>query len=294
MVSGFGRDSFGTFVFGRADIGNDYLIKKVPRIYKELDVGQNFVLKRFLEAIAALLNDIYIPKIVNFTDLIDPRKIRLDLIDFLASNFGIKTDEEEDEDFRRSELINLYQWLIRKGEDKGYLIKAAITNLSLSVKRLDRFGCGLTLDTDLNSFVLAENERFVVLFDSIPADVIPLDHIVEDDLDLWPGKTLMIDSRLNTLCRSNYLQMEVKVDERFSGRKFIKLMNRVVNDIKPIHVRLLWVVLIEDEIDWLIEVLSIEITTTEAGATVYSYYYQSHEFERVDFAISVEGEVNQV
>lgn len=294
MVSGFGRDEFGRFLFGLADVGNDLLLKKVPAIYRDLDRFHDFVLTRFLKAIADEYNDVFLESVVNFLDLINPRLIRLDLIDFLASNYGIKTDEEEDEFFRRSELLNLYQWLIRKGEDKGYKIKSVVSGLTTRIFRLDRPGCGLGIDDE---FITDDKERFVALFDTIPADVLRADFFTTDEIDLWPAKwqMLQVESGIfRELCRSNYLLIRVFVDENFNSKRLLKLINIRVNDVKAFHVRLKWEVIVETDVDWIIT-SDGELGGIAQYFAVWGYYYDEHDYsERVDFSIKSDGEVNIV
>lgn len=290
MVSGFGVDLFGQHQFGHADVGLDLLINNVPDIYKELDLENNNLLRRFLLALRDELNVNVIPFITKFPLLRDPRFVRLDLLDFLAADFGIKTDEEEVEQFRRSEVLNLYQWLIRKGEDKGYKIKGGIRGYTIEVVALDRINCGLN-----TSLVDRDEERFVRLFDDIPADKVPLDNILVDDLDAWPNKTLMIrlQNGIFELCRTNILKLRIlyNMTPNHNAKSLLKFINSAVNDVKPIHVRLVFEVFIDfGTLIWDITLPIFDIVVESVlGDADWSYYYDAHNFsERVDFAIHVD------
>jgi hypothetical protein len=294
MPAGFGIDSFGDVDFGVADVGREILYDKLPAIYKELDKDQNFLLKRFLRAFGEYINEKIVPLIRDFPLLRDARFIRLDLLDLLAHDFGIDTDDQEKEQYRRSELLHLYQWLIRKGEDKGYKIKGGVRSLIIDIQRLDRKKCGLD-----PALIPADRERFVRMFDDTPGDVVILDDILLDDVDAWPylTKMVLVDNGYFDLCRTNYLKLliDISIVGSAGATNLVKFARSVVVDVKPIHVRLIIEVLADFVINWGI-IANLDVDVGLGAFVVWSYYYEMPSpllgyYERVDFAIRPSLEV---
>jgi hypothetical protein len=99
------------------------------------------------------------------------------LIKFLSRDYGLETDQFEDESFQRFEVENVVQWLNTKGAELGYLIRGLVAGFDITVSGLYAIdpSWASTLPAD-NVFIIDGNyytdlapER--PLFDEIRADV---------------------------------------------------------------------------------------------------------------------------
>jgi len=128
----FGLEGFGTDTFGRANWGKKVTWEALPQIYRNKDDGS---LEKFTGAIEDLFNEIK-----RYTDLylnlFDPRQIRKDLLETLASNFGITKETRWSDDFLMY-FIEAISTIVRmKGRTKSIEVILRIAGFNATVEDL--------------------------------------------------------------------------------------------------------------------------------------------------------------
>lgn len=104
------------------------------------------------------------------------------LIQHLGHDFGLEIDGHEPEGFQRSLVSEVVKWYNLKGTEKGIRLRADLAGFEATVRRLYRIDDGyVPLIPVANLFELATDEFYTdiepgfVLFDDIPADIVPAD-----------------------------------------------------------------------------------------------------------------------
>lgn len=184
---GFGHHPFGQNPFGFGSWADAVLFNRFPAWVREADtrVGGETTepLRRYNKSIGPAFNEIK-RLIGEFTSLSDADRIPEKNITAFAYNFGIPENEEKDEAFRRSEILNQHLLILQKGLVKGYEIIAAFNGLLVNVVHLWALDC-----RDPNTkFVTEPPSSYIAKFDETPADEIPLDRFYADRFAIWPRR----------------------------------------------------------------------------------------------------------
>lgn len=196
---GFGHGPFGHTPFGGSKWASEVLFSRFPTWVREADkrVGGDVSepLRRYNEVLEDQFQVIR-NAIQNFTSLTDADRTPEKNLAGLAYNFGIPdSSDEKDIAFRRSEILNQHLLIVRKGFIKGYEIIGAFFGLTVGVTHLWAVDC-----CDPNTvFVTTAPNSFLVNFDAVQADVIPLDKFIEFRFDHWPLPMCPVGLRSNQL-----------------------------------------------------------------------------------------------
>lgn len=164
---GFGTDPFSTGQFGITDWAEEALWKAIPLIYRDLDLTQGNFLRETVNGYKPPFNELR-----QFIDSIpaqrDPHDCNSNMLDLLANDFNVKTDDYKPDDFRRSAVIHISQQLLLKGTDRGYTVLGATEGYIITVTGLWETSCG-------SGILTSTGPTFVPDFDEVPADILPLD-----------------------------------------------------------------------------------------------------------------------
>lgn len=135
---GFGHGSFGKFPFGKADFGDEVVIRTFADELLEDEDDPTGVNRRLLNYLTLIKNSANRVKgaIDAIPDQIDFDKVRDDLIVYLGRSFGVEIDDAEPPDFRRSLVGGAILFYRIKGTLESYKIRGKISGFDVSVFQL--------------------------------------------------------------------------------------------------------------------------------------------------------------
>lgn len=128
----FGNSPFGANPFGHIDWSRIVLWEELPSEMKESDAQAGYPYREFVYSFCPGF-DWLRSNIDRFKYLDDPNKIRLNLLSYLASNFGIDLDEEQPESYQRMRVQIAGRWNIIKGTILSYIVLCKIYGFECDV-----------------------------------------------------------------------------------------------------------------------------------------------------------------
>jgi hypothetical protein len=129
---GFGEGEFGINPFGDVDYAKIVLWDELPPDLKDDDERQGYPYKTFVESMAPNFQWIR-NHIRRFRYIVDPRRIRLDLLEWFGQNFGIAVDVAEPEAFQRMRANLAARWNIIKGTVDSYVVLCRVHGFEVEV-----------------------------------------------------------------------------------------------------------------------------------------------------------------
>lgn len=232
---GFGWQQWGFFPFGSSDWAEEVTWEILPVYKREQDIeitGVQYPLRKLIDSLKPLLEALRF-KWQEFPYLWDANRCPLSNLPQLAYSVGLVDDTSKSEELRRSQVLNVAQLVLNKGNDRGYEIIAALNGLLVLITPLWAADCFTTPSTD---FSASGPTEFFGTFANFAADEIILDETYDDFYAKWP-KTLTWDHP----CRTAWLDLffyapgDVEIDD------FESIANSIAQDVLrvlPIHVRL--------------------------------------------------------
>lgn len=135
---GFGHGSFGHFPFGRADYGNEVVIKTFAAELLDDPTDPTGVNQRLLHYLNLIKDSVNRVKtaIDEIPDQIDFDQVREDLIVYLGRTYGVEIDDAEPADFRRSLVGGAILFYRIKGTLESYKIRGKISGFDVDVFQL--------------------------------------------------------------------------------------------------------------------------------------------------------------
>ena len=232
---GFGWQQWGSFPFGSSDWSEEVTWKILPLYNHDLDstiTGVPIPLRRWINALKPLLEELRI-KWQTFPALWNADTCPISNLPQLAYTVGLVDDASKPESLRRSQILNVAQLVINKGNDRGYEIIAALNGLLVTITPLWAADCFTTPSSAFNTTPPSE---FYGTFGNFPADMIILDEVYDDLYAKWP-KTLTWE----TPCRTAWLDLFVHAPGDIEIDDFESVASSIAQDVLrvlPIHVRL--------------------------------------------------------
>jgi phage tail-like protein len=132
---GFGHQSFGHRPFGHDDWAYIVLYETLPEKYLEEDANNGYFYQKFIKAVSSSFNEMR-ALIQKYDDLVDPNKIRTDLIKHLADSFGIETDDYNPESYQRTAIRINTRFNVIKGTQKSFEVLAKIYGFNLDITEM--------------------------------------------------------------------------------------------------------------------------------------------------------------
>lgn len=261
--SGFGEFPFGEDPFGRANWTRAAIYHAIPAEYRQRDQEQGDVLRRTFEALAKSMNPLVL-SLDRFPLLRSPDDVPIDLLDNLARDFGITTDQELSNARRRGEVTHAVRWFLLKGRKKAYIIIGAI------------FGYLVTVDNvyaeDCDDPTLTHGEhKWLALYDEVPSDVIPTDFVIDDPLDIYPYRAWPYHCPSHSLCITIRRASLTAPINAFNT--VLKIVQKMRDTVRPIHVDFACLAFIETfDLDWQVGVGMQLIVKLRSDVNVACYY----------------------
>lgn len=221
--TGFGHYSFGHFPMGRADFGEDVVIRSFPEEYLEGDSERGDVLLHYLMTVKDSVNRTK-EKIDDIPDQVDVDLVRSDILRYLGSTISITIDDSEPEEFHRSLVGNAIPMFRIKGTRESYRIRGKISGYDVVV---------------VNMYHVAP--VYLPLFE--PEDIFELPiGSGEYFTDLPPGTIIGTPTEAECdYCFTAFIKLEFTVVKQqppsASGINFFDRVVAKLRDIIPIHVR---------------------------------------------------------
>jgi len=131
---GFGYYNFGLFPWGKADFGEDSIVRSFPATYiQNPTTGEvNQTLKNYLYIAKEHFNKKKI-EIDKIPDQVDTNKVRSDILSWLGSTIAVDLDDYEPEDFRKSLVSNAIMFYRIKGTKDSFKIRGKISGYEVEV-----------------------------------------------------------------------------------------------------------------------------------------------------------------
>lgn len=220
--TGFGYYSFGHFPFGHADYGEDVIIRNFPETYLEDDENEGGLLKRYLLTVKDQVTSKK-KEIDDMIDLVDPNKVRADILRHLGSTIDLVIDEAEPEDFARTLVNNAVIYYRLKGTRQAYKIRGKISGFDVDVINLYRF------------------DRYGPYFPYLNPD-----SVYNPEPDLWltdiaPGSVSGIPTEQGCgYCFTSFIKIRFLIVKPLPPTTTINFFDRLIiklRQILPIHVR---------------------------------------------------------
>jgi hypothetical protein len=129
---GFGEQAFGEHPFGDVDYAKIVLWDELPPDVKADDERQGFPYKKFVEAMAPNYQWVR-NHIRGFQNIVNPLKVRADLLEWFGANFGIEIDVAEPEAYQRMRASLAARWNIIKGTVDSYVVLCRVHGFEVDV-----------------------------------------------------------------------------------------------------------------------------------------------------------------
>jgi len=129
---GFGQQPFGEHPFGDVDYAKIVLWDELPPDLKDDDERVGSPYRTFVNAMAPNYQWIR-NHIRRFQTIVDPRRIRIDLLEWFGQNFGIQIDLEEPEAYQRMRANLAARWNIIKGTVDSYTVLCRVHGFEVNV-----------------------------------------------------------------------------------------------------------------------------------------------------------------
>jgi Phage tail protein (Tail_P2_I) len=232
---GFGWQLYGFYPFGSSDWAEEVTWKILPVYKHEQDIvvtGVPYPLRKFIDGLKPLLEELRF-KWQQFPFLWDANRCPLSNLPQLAYTVGLVDDPSKPEALRRSQILNVAQLVLNKGNDRGYEIIAALNGLLVSITPLWADDCYTTAPADFGTTGPTE---FYATFGSFGADEVVLDEVFDDFYARWPKRLTWTDP-----CRTAWLDLhfyapgDVEIDDLASVALSIQ---QDLPRVLPIHVRI--------------------------------------------------------
>lgn len=232
---GWGWQQYGFFPFGSSDWSEEVTWRILPLYKHDQDLvvtGVAYPLRKFINAIKPLLEELRF-KWQEFPYLWDANRCPLSNLPQLAYTVGLVDDASKPEVLRRSQVLNVAQLVINKGNDRGYEIIAALNGLLVTITPLWAADCFTTPSASLSN---TGPSSYYATFGNFAADQVILDEVFDDFYAKWP-KTLAWE----TPCRTAWLDLYFYAPGDVEIADFESVANSIAQDVLrvlPIHVRL--------------------------------------------------------
>ena len=227
-MAGFGRETFGHNPFGHSNFGADTVSRVFPKTTLEKDT--NGELYHYLLTIQNSVNDQKI-NVDSMIDLIDPDRVRKDILLHLGAMIGATLDDNEGEEFQRTLVRDAVQYYQIKGNDKSFKIRGRISGFDVDVIKIWKI-------------------------DPMWLSDIPSDNILEYPpgsgsvsgiwyTDLHPESVSGVSGTVPitgdcTYCLTSFIKVKYTLLKEPTGPTVGNVLDRVIQKIKdviPIHVR---------------------------------------------------------
>lgn len=273
VATGFGKVAFGQAPFGTVNWAKEHF-DLIPEKTQERDADEaEGNLQKFVDSIVSSFNFL-VDKTDDFTDLIDPNAIPIELLPNLAETYSIELEQILSDRAQRGFVQNAVKWMALKGTEQGYKIRANTSGFGVTVIPLYRVPipidalveAGAIFEIPPGSGIFfTDKAPLLPLFDETPADVVPTDTFLFEYGDSPPEGIVFHDVSDCTWCKTSQLrvvittedldlQPDVSVSEALQS-----IVNKLV-DVRPAHVRISQIVF---QID-----LNVNISV---GATVETF-----------------------
>lgn len=133
---GFGHDRFGDETFGNIDWAKVVLWDELPEEKKQEDLDAGGKYYDFVTSLMPAFNELAMLICKSHEHLINPDTVRIDLLDYVAKNFGITLDLAEPEAYQRTQVEIAGRWRLIKGQDTSYIILGAIHGFDVVVTKM--------------------------------------------------------------------------------------------------------------------------------------------------------------
>lgn len=135
-MHGFGHGAFGERTFGEVDWARVVLWEELPEDKKQEDLDEGGKYYDFVTSLMPSFNELKTLIYKSHEHLIDPDTVRIDLLNYVARNFGITLDLAEPEAYQRTQVEIAGRWRLIKGTDTSYEILCAIHGFNVEVKEM--------------------------------------------------------------------------------------------------------------------------------------------------------------
>jgi phage tail P2-like protein len=232
---GYGWQLFGHFPFGSSDWAEEVTWKILAVYKREQDLFVDGVpepLRKFINALKPLLEELRF-KWEQFPSLWDANRCPISNLPQLAYSVGLVDDDSKPEALRRSQILNVAQLVLNKGNDRGYQIVASLNGLLVGITPLWADDCYTDEPTDFHTTPPSE---FYATFGDFPADSISMDVVFSDYYEKWPRRL-----RWDEPCRTAWLDLHFYTADNTDIPDFQNTVAALQQDllrVLPIHVRI--------------------------------------------------------
>lgn len=135
-MRGFGHGAFGRRQFGHIDWARAVLWEELPEADRQLDMEAGGAYYNFVTCLMPSFDELKNLIYKNHEHLMNPRTVRMDLLKYVAGNFGVVLDYAEPEEYQRTQTEIAGRWRLIKGTKKSYEILCAIHGFDVDVKNV--------------------------------------------------------------------------------------------------------------------------------------------------------------
>jgi hypothetical protein len=136
MATGFGQEPFGEMPFGNTDWCYHVLYDELPSQMQQQDQDEGGLYEAFVKAASIPINRMRELASGFDSSMRDPIRIRIDLLQYYASRFGIDVDPELREDVRRMRVDIFSRYRLIKGTRESIVVLARIHGFDLTLSEL--------------------------------------------------------------------------------------------------------------------------------------------------------------
>lgn len=227
-MAGFGREPFGNHPFGQSNFGADTVVRVFPKTTLDKDTNDEL-----LHYLLSIQNSVNLRKqdIDHMSTLVDPDRIRQDILFKLGAMIGLELDQNEGEDFQRTLVRDAVQYYQVKGTDKSFEIRGKISGFDVDVFRIwnfDEVYLPFIPEDNRLEFPPGSGSVSGIWFTDLPPNEIP-----------GVSGTVPITGDC-TFCLTSFIKVQYTLVKEPTGPVVGNILDRVIQKIKdvvPIHVR---------------------------------------------------------
>lgn len=217
---GFGRGPFGRGPFGRTNVGYESLVRTFPAAYLEDDAAAQGRILQYLTLAEYFINQKR-EQIDGMDDLVDPLRMRSDILKHLASTLATEIDDSEPVAFSRSLVNNAIRLYQIKGTSDSYRIRGKISGFDVSVFNLYKYADAYDDFIDPDNKYVFDGKKYT---------------------DLAPGSAPNLPLVQGCdYCFTSYIKIQFLVVKSLPASDaenfFDRLIRKLRSDVIPIHVR---------------------------------------------------------
>jgi hypothetical protein len=133
--AGYGQGRYGKGPYGHTDWCYYVMYKELPAALQKQDKDEGGYYEKFVKALCIPFNRMR-SLINNYSSLVDPLSVRIDLLKYYSASYGLEADSAEAETFQRTSADMFGRFRFIKGTASSFVVLAKVHGFDATVQEL--------------------------------------------------------------------------------------------------------------------------------------------------------------